>query len=127
MTEESPSVNPTRFGKTVQASSGPCRSATTFRPSWAACYMKTGPLTHRYKPDFIVNLANDVMLLLEIKGFEVHEQEKTNAKHQVAQRWVTAVNNLKDFGKWEFLVCRDMEFLLANIGDLWASRLWRSA
>jgi type III restriction enzyme len=73
---------------------------------------------HSYEPDFIVKLANDVMLLLEIKGFEVHEKEKTNAKHQSAQRWVTAVNNLKDFGKWEFLVCRDVECLLAKIGEL---------
>ena len=73
---------------------------------------------HSYEPDFIVKLANDLMLLLEIKGFEVHEQEKTNAKHQSAQRWVTAVNNLKDFGKWEFLVCRDVELLLPKIGEL---------
>jgi type III restriction enzyme len=73
---------------------------------------------HSYEPDFIVKLVNDLMLLLEIKGFEVHEPEKTNAKHQAAQRWVTAVNNLKDFGKWDFLVCRDVECLLAKLGEL---------
>ena len=73
---------------------------------------------HSYEPDFIVKLANDLMLLLEIKGYEGHEQEKTNAKHQAAQRWVTAVNNLKDFGKWEFLVCRDVELLHSKIGEL---------
>ena len=73
---------------------------------------------HSYEPDFIVKLANDLTLLLEIKGFEVHEQEKTNAKHQAAQRWVTAVNNLKDFGSWEFMVCRDLECLLAKIGEI---------
>jgi len=73
---------------------------------------------HSYEPDFIVKLANDLMLLLEIKGFEVHEQEKTNAKHQAAQRWVTAVNNLADFGKWDFLVCRDVECLLEKLGEL---------
>lgn len=73
---------------------------------------------HSYEPDFIVKLANDVTLLLEIKGYEVHEQEKTNAKHQAAQRWVTAVNNLTDFGHWEFLICRDIETLLSKIGGL---------
>jgi type III restriction enzyme len=73
---------------------------------------------HSYEPDFIVKLMNDLLLLLEIKGYEGHEQEKTNAKHQAAQRWVTAVNNLKDFDKWEFLVCRDVELLLGKIGEL---------
>jgi type III restriction enzyme len=73
---------------------------------------------HSYEPDFIVRLANDLFLLLEIKGFEVHEQERTNAKHQAAQRWVTAVNNLKDFGIWQFLVCRNLESLLPTIGEL---------
>jgi len=73
---------------------------------------------HSYEPDFIVKLANDVMLLLEIKGYEGHEAEKTNAKHQAAQRWVTAVNNLKDFGQWDFLVCWDVELLPTKIGEL---------
>jgi hypothetical protein len=57
------------------------------------------------------------MPLLEIKGHEGHEQEKTNAKHQAAQRRVTAVNNLRDFGKWEFVVCRDVVLVLAKIGE----------
>ncbi len=73
---------------------------------------------HSYEPDFIVKLANDIMLLLEIKGYEGHEPEKTNAKHQAAQRWVTAVNNLKDFGNWDFLVCRDVDLLLGKIADI---------
>src|SRR5205823_3731800 len=72
---------------------------------------------YSYKPDFIVRLVNELMLLLEIKGYE-RDKEKNNAKHQAAQRWVTAVNNLKDFGKWEFLVCRDVELLLGKIGEL---------
>jgi hypothetical protein len=37
---------------------------------------------------------------------------------KVAQRWVTAVNNLKDCGKWEFVVCRDVDLLLGKIGEM---------
>lgn len=48
-------------------------------------------LNHAYVPDFIVRLANDVNLILEIKG---EEDEQDRAKHEAARRWVKAVNNL---------------------------------
>src|SRR5262249_48000277 len=73
---------------------------------------------HSYEPDFLVQLTNDVTLLLEIKGFEVHNPEQTHAKHNAARKWVTAVNNLRDFGKWEFMVCRDVELLLPTIAEM---------
>jgi type III restriction enzyme len=66
---------------------------------------------HSYEPDFVVRLANDFLLLLEIKGYEVHDRERTNAKHEAAKKWVQAVNNLGDFGRWDFLVCRDLDLL----------------
>ena len=75
---------------------------------------------HTYEPDFIVRLANDVLLILEIKGYEGHEPEKTNAKHQAAKRWVTAVNNLGDFGRWDFRVCRDVGLLADILRELTA-------
>src|SRR5262249_4390291 len=70
---------------------------------------------HSYEPDFVVRLANDLLLLLEIKGFEVHERERTNAKHEAAKKWVQAVNNQGDFGRWDFLVCRDLDRLLTSL------------
>jgi len=73
---------------------------------------------HSYEPDFLVQLINDVTLILEIKGFEVHNPEQTHAKHNSARKWVTAVNNLSDFGKWDFMVCRDVELLLPTIAEL---------
>jgi type III restriction enzyme len=73
---------------------------------------------HRYEPDFLVRLANDATLLLEIKGYEVHGPEQTNAKHNAARKWVTAVNNLGDFGRWDFLVCRDLDELLPSLRRL---------
>lgn len=72
---------------------------------------------HDYEPDFLVRLVNDLTLILEIKGYE-HDQEKNNAKHQAARQWVRAVNNLKDFGTWAFLVCHNVEDLLPEIGKL---------
>jgi type III restriction enzyme len=68
-------------------------------------------VSHDYEPDFLVRLANDLQLLLEIKGYEFNNQEQINSKHNAARRWVTAVNNLGEFGKWDFLVCRDLDML----------------
>lgn len=73
---------------------------------------------HCYEPDFIVRLAGDLMVLLEIKGFEVHNPELNNAKHQAARRWVQAVNNLKEFGRWAFHVCRDLAELPGQLAEL---------
>lgn len=71
-----------------------------------------------YEPDFIVRLVNDLNLLLEIKGYEVHNPGLNEAKHGAAKRWVTAVNNLKEFGRWEFLVCRELGELNASLTKL---------
>ncbi len=47
-------------------------------------------VSHVYLPDFVVRLANDTTLLLEIKGYE---DDQDRAKHQAANRWVAAVNH----------------------------------
>ncbi|HEV3260502.1 MAG TPA: hypothetical protein VG013_26845 [Gemmataceae bacterium] len=73
---------------------------------------------HDYEPDFLVRLINDLNLLLEIKGYEIHNPEQLNSKHNAARKWVRAVNNLGDFGKWDFLVCRDLDRLLPCLADL---------
>ncbi len=74
-------------------------------------------LEYSYSPDFIVRLANDLLLLLEIKGYE-RDKAKNDAKHESAQRWVAAVNNLGEFGRWEFRLCYDLELLLPLLGKL---------
>jgi len=73
---------------------------------------------HDYEPDFLVRLANDVTMVLEIKGYEVHDPEQIAAKHNAARRWVLAVNNLGDFGCWGFVVCRDITELPALLQKL---------
>ena len=65
-----------------------------------------------YEPDFLVKLASGVTLILEIKG-QVHPD--TDAKHQAARRWVSAVNHWGRLGKWDFLVCRNPQHLAHKI------------
>ena len=72
-----------------------------------------------YEPDFIVRLRNGVFVVLEIKGAP---DPDADAKHQAARRWVEAVNNWRQLGEWEFLVCRDPQQLGQGIQDLVADR-----
>ena len=65
-------------------------------------------IDHAYEPDFLVRLANDVTVVLEIKGFE---DDQTKAKHTAAKRWVAAVNNWGQLGRWAFHVCRNPQLL----------------
>ena len=63
---------------------------------------------HHYEPDFLVRLTNDVIVVLEVKGFE---DAQTSAKHNAARRWVAAVNNGREHGRWAFHVCRDPQVI----------------
>ena len=65
-------------------------------------------IDHSYEPDFLVRLQNGPTVVLEIKGFE---DDQTKAKHTAAKRWVEAVNNWKELGKWAFHVCRNPQLL----------------
>ncbi|MEN9576213.1 MAG: hypothetical protein RL514_4068 [Verrucomicrobiota bacterium] len=67
---------------------------------------------HVYEPDFLVRLANGVMLILEIKG---QPHGDTQSKHEAAKRWVSAVNHWAKLGRWDFLVCHDPQRLAAMI------------
>ncbi len=72
-------------------------------------------LEHGYEPDFLVRLANDVTLVLEIKGYE---DNQTRAKHDAARRWVKAVSNWGQLGRWAFHVCRDPQLLHRELASL---------
>jgi type III restriction enzyme len=43
-----------------------------------------------------------------VKGYE---DDFTKAKHGAAKRWVQAVNNWGELGKWAFHVCRNPNLL----------------
>lgn len=62
---------------------------------------------HDYEPDFIVRLANgqDRFLIIETKGFD----EKADAKRQAAERWVAAVNATKSYGKWRYVMAKQLD------------------
>jgi type III restriction enzyme len=72
-------------------------------------------VTHVYEPDFLVRLVNDLNVLLEVKGFE---GDQTKAKHTAARRWVSAVNNWGELGRWHFHVCRNPHLLGAELSAL---------
>lgn len=72
-------------------------------------------VSHAYEPDFIVKLTNGVHLVLETKGFE---PDQALAKHEAAKRWVSAVNNWGQRGKWEFHVCHNPQQLRHELAHL---------
>ncbi|RLC87643.1 MAG: hypothetical protein DRI37_06030 [Chloroflexi bacterium] len=65
-------------------------------------------MSQHYQPDFLVRLTNGTMLVLEIKG---QETEQDRAKHAAAKRWIAAVNNWGNLGRWAFQVCKDPQTL----------------
>ena len=86
---------------------------------WVECYARNERLgflipyefsgvSHAYEPDFLVRLVDKRMLILETKGYEPNQDK---AKHQAAQRWVSAVNNSDKMGVWKFHVCHDPDVL----------------
>jgi type III restriction enzyme len=52
---------------------------------------------HKYRPDFLIRLATNEMLVLETKGQEI-EQDKT--KRSALREWIRAVNAHGGFGRW---------------------------
>ena len=79
---------------------------------------------HAYEPDFIVRMSNGVHVVVEIKG---RSRDDTAAKHQAAQRWVTAVNHWGRLGKWDFLVCRDPQLLSLQLTERFNERHGRTS
>ncbi len=63
---------------------------------------------HEYRPDYLIRLrgkdGQEVIVILEVKGFET---EQDRQKEAAARRWVRAVNHHGEFGRWRFVVCKD--------------------
>ena len=66
-------------------------------------------IRREYRPDYLVYLktekGNIIKVILEVKGFET---EKDRQKQIAAKRWVRAVNHHGEFGRWVFLVCKEL-------------------
>lgn len=85
-------------------------SATTIW-GWVIPYEYEG-VEHSYEPDFLVRVSPGRTIVLEVKGFV---DNQTRAKHDAAERWITAVNNWGELGRWEFLVIRDPAQLVVRL------------
>jgi type III restriction enzyme len=72
-------------------------------------------VNHAYEPDFLVGLTNGLTVVAELKGFE---DDVTKAKHNAARRWVAAINNWGELGKWQFHVCRDPQTLGRELEEI---------
>ena len=51
----------------------------------------------KYRPDFLIRLANATMLVLEVKG---EDSDENRAKRDFLDEWVRAVNTHGGFGAW---------------------------
>ena len=98
------------------------------------CYVKNAGLglevpyrfgggSHRYLPDFVVRVRTEegqpVHLVVEIKG-QPDERSKAKAETMRSQ-WIPGVNNLGEFGCWEFIELRDINTMAAEFDALVSS------
>jgi type III restriction enzyme len=70
-------------------------------------------VVRKYRPDFLIRLANDTNLVLETKG---QETDQDRAKRAALDEWVRAVNQDARFGLWAAAVSRSP----ADIADILA-------
>ena len=61
-------------------------------------------VVHKFRPDFLIGLANGTMLVLEVKG---QDTQQDKAKRKSLDEWVRAVNRHSGFGRWAWEVSRD--------------------
>jgi type III restriction enzyme len=77
---------------------------------------------HEYRPDYLIRWrreeGSELKVILEVKGFE---SEQDRQKEIAARRWVRAVNHHGEFGRWEFLVCKNPSALPDQLRALGAS------
>ena len=60
-------------------------------------------IIRKFRPDYLVRLANGKMLVLEVKGQDNQEQQ---TKREFLAEWVRAVNGQGGFGAWDSDVSR---------------------
>ena len=61
-------------------------------------------IIRKFRPDYLVRLANGKMLVLEVKGQDNQEQQ---TKREFLSEWVRAVNSHSGFGMWASDVSRN--------------------
>jgi type III restriction enzyme len=58
-------------------------------------------VVRKYRPDFLVRLANSEMLILETKG---EDTDQDRAKRRALDEWTQAINAHGGFGRWRCAV-----------------------
>jgi type III restriction enzyme len=66
---------------------------------------------HKFTPDFLIRLDNGKTLVLETKG---QDSDQNKAKRKALAEWISAVNELGDFGEW----CSDVSFNVADVDGI---------
>jgi type III restriction enzyme len=60
-------------------------------------------VVRKYRPDFLIHLSTEEMLILETKG---RDTEQDRVKRRFLEEWVNAVNAHGGFGRWRWDVAR---------------------
>jgi len=66
-------------------------------------------VVRKYRPNFLIRLANGDMLVLETKG---QDTEQDQVKRTYLDEWVRAVNDHGGFGHWRSAV-------VTEVGEIW--------
>lgn len=69
---------------------------------------------HKFRPDYLIRLANGTNVVLEIKG---ENTPKDETKRRYLEEWVKAVNEHGGFGKWKAGVCLNPSDLPTKIHE----------
>ena len=72
-------------------------------------------VVQKFRPDFLIRLADGRMLVLEVKG---QDSRKDRAKREFLDEWVKAVNQHGEFGVWSW----DVSWIPADVRDILARR-----
>jgi type III restriction enzyme len=73
-------------------------------------YVHNG-VVRKYRPDYLIRLANGTMLVLEVKGEDTAQNQ---TKRRFLGEWVAAVNQHGEFGKW----AADVSYEPSDIADV---------
>lgn len=65
---------------------------------------------HKFRPDYLIKLANGKMLILEVKG---QDDQQNQTKREFLDEWIRAVNGHKGFGEWVGDVSRHPKDVIA--------------
>jgi type III restriction enzyme len=76
-------------------------------------YYSLGGIVRRYRPDYLIALADGTLLILETKG---QVTEDALAKKAAAEEWVDAVNAMGGFGTWRYELCDKPQRILDVLG-----------